>query len=137
MIAYRLEKSQFLLYFCIVRVFKSTWFSRFADKEGITDAELKETINLLENEQADANLGGGVFKVRLARAGEGKSGAYRVIIFFRSGEKTFFHYAYPKARRANIDEGNLRDFKRLAKRYLAMEDSKLTEAVRAREFIEI
>jgi len=27
---------------------KNTWFTRFASKEGITDGELKEALNLLE-----------------------------------------------------------------------------------------
>jgi hypothetical protein len=66
-----------------VRLFKNTWFSRFAKKEGITDEELRETVNQLEAGQADADLGGGVYKVRLARPGEGKSGGYRVIVFLK------------------------------------------------------
>jgi hypothetical protein len=41
-----------------VRVFKNTWFNRFAVKEGITDNELLEIVDQLEAKQADANLGG-------------------------------------------------------------------------------
>jgi hypothetical protein len=44
-----------------VRIFKNTRFARFASKEGITDAELRETVRRLEAGQADADLGGGVF----------------------------------------------------------------------------
>ena len=50
--------------------FKYTGFSRFAKKEGITDAELLDIVGQLEDDQADANLGGDVYKVRLARSGE-------------------------------------------------------------------
>jgi hypothetical protein len=75
--------------------------------------------------------------VRVARSGEGRSGGYRAILFFRSEEKTFYHYAYPKAARDNIDEKELRFFKKLAKRYLAMTDREITEAVKAGELIEI
>jgi hypothetical protein len=28
----------------IVRIFKNTWFARFASKEGITDSELREIV---------------------------------------------------------------------------------------------
>jgi hypothetical protein len=119
-----------------VRIFKNTWFTRFAGKEGITDDELKEAVNRLETGQA-ADLGGGVYKVRVARPGEGKSGGYRVIVFFRSEDKTFYHYAYPKAARDNINEKELRFFKKLAKRYLAMTDGDVTEAVKVGELIEI
>ena len=68
----------------------NTWFGRFAEKEGITDDELKEAVKRLEMGQADANLGGGVYKVRIARPGEGRASGYRVIVFFRSEERTFF-----------------------------------------------
>ncbi|MDR2922264.1 MAG: type II toxin-antitoxin system RelE/ParE family toxin, partial [Treponema sp.] len=40
-----------------MRLFKNTWFNRFAKKEGITDDELRETANQLEAGQADADLG--------------------------------------------------------------------------------
>ena len=120
-----------------MRIFKNTWFDRFADREGITDDELREMVNRLEAGQSDANLGGGVYKVRVARPGEGKSGGYRVILFFRSEDKAFCHYAYPKAARDNIDEKELRFFRKLAKIYLGMMDKQLTDAVKAGELIEI
>jgi len=41
-----------------VRIFKNTWFTRFADKEDITDGELREIVDQLEAGQADADLGG-------------------------------------------------------------------------------
>ena len=120
-----------------MRIFKNTWFTRFAEKENITDGELRELVNQLEAGQADADLGGGVYKIRLARSGEGKSGGYRVIVFFRREEKTFYHYAYPKAARANIGEKELWTFKQLAKRYFAMTDGELANAVKVRKFVEI
>ena len=120
-----------------MRAFKNIWFARFADKEGIADSELWEVVNQLETGQADADLGGYVYKMRIARPGEGKSGGYRVIVFFRSGDKTFCHYAYPKASRDSISEKELRVFKKLAKRHLTMTNEQLTEAVKSGEFIEI
>jgi len=41
-----------------VRIFKNTWFTRFADKESITDGELREMVNQLEAGQVGANLSG-------------------------------------------------------------------------------
>jgi hypothetical protein len=120
-----------------VRVFKNTWFTRFARKENISDEELRDIVDKLEAGQADVDYGGDVYKIRVARPGEGKSGGYRVIVFFRSEDKTFYHYAYPKSYRGNISEKELRSFKQLAKRYLAMTDERLTKAVKVRELIEI
>ena len=87
-----------------MRVFKYTWFARFARKENIEDEELRGIIHQLEEGKNSANLGGGVYKVRIARPCEGKSGGYRVIIIFRKGDKAFYQYAYTKAARDNISE---------------------------------
>jgi hypothetical protein len=54
-----------------MRIFENHWFTRFAAKEGIADGELKDMVNQLEAGQADADLGGGVFKIRIARPGLG------------------------------------------------------------------
>jgi len=120
-----------------VRIFKNTWFSRFAYKEGITDTELREMVNHLEAGQADTDLGGGVYKVRLARPGEGKSGGYRVIVFFRSEERTFYQYGFSKSDRGNVYQKELRLYKKIAKTKLAMTEKELTDAVNAGELIEI
>ena len=119
-----------------MRIFKNTWFTRFADKEGITDGELVEAVNLLEDGHA-ADLGGGVYKIRLARPGEGKRGGYRVIVFFRSEERTFYEYCFAKSDRDNISEKELRIFKKTAKIDFTMTDTELREHLRKRDLIEI
>ena len=119
-----------------MRVFKNAWFSQFADKEGITDSELKEMGNLLQEGQSDADLGGGVFKMRLARPGEGKSGGYRVIVFYKSRNRTFYAYGFTKAGMDNINEKQLRDFKRMAKIFFEYTESQLDEQVKSGIFME-
>ena len=120
-----------------MRVFKNTWFTRFADKEGITDSELKDAVKQLEAGQADADLGGGVYKVRVARSGEGKSGGYRVIVFFRSEERTFFEYGFAKSDRDNINEGDLRVYKKKAKKVFSLTDEQIRDRLKNRIFIEV
>jgi hypothetical protein len=120
-----------------VRVFKNTWFTRFADKEGITDSELKEMVNYLEAGQADADLGGGVYKVRIARSGEGKSGGYRVIVFFKSGKRTFYVYGFAKSGRSSLDQKETREYKALAKKYLNLSDEMIERAIQSGKFVEI
>ena len=91
----------------------------------------------LEAGQADADLGGDVYKMRIAWPGEGKSGGYRIIVFFRSGERTFFQYAFSKSVRDNIDQKELRYYKKMAKIKFAMSDSELANALNAGELIEV
>lgn len=120
-----------------MRIFKNIWFTRFADKEGITDGELKEAVNRLEAGQSDADLGGGVFKVRVARSGEGKSGSYRVILFFKREERTFFVYGFAKSDRGNIDEKELRIFKKRAKTTLSLTDDQISDRIRDKVLLEV
>jgi len=108
-----------------VRVFKYPRFSRFSGKEGITDAELCEVVNQLEAGQADADLGSGVYKVRVARPGEGKSGGHRVIVYFKNEFRTFFTYGFSKSDRDNIDEGELKAFKIDAKDQFSLTDEQI------------
>jgi hypothetical protein len=120
-----------------VRIFKNTWFARFAGKEGITDSELREMVNQLETGQAEADLGGGVYKMRVARPGESKAGGYRIIVFFRSEERTFFVYGYAKSHRANIDQKELRIFKNDARDQLTMIDERIDAMIKNKDLIEV
>ena len=132
-----IEYPHIVCYYPQVRIFKGTWFTRFAGKEGITDSELKETANQLEAGQAVADLGGGVYKVRIARPGEGKSGGYRVIVFFKSEGRTFFVYGFAKSARGNIDQGELQEFKKKAKYHLSIPDEMIDAMLRNKDLIEV
>ena len=120
-----------------MRIFKYKWFHKFAEKEGITDSELKEIVNQLENEQYYANLGGNVYKMELARKGEGKHGGYRVIVIFKSEFRTFFVYGFPKSKMSNIDEKDLLTFKSRAKDNLAFTDEEINRLLKSQIFTEI
>ena len=109
----------------IVRIFKTKWFIRFAKKEGITDRSLaKEADKIAKGETGD-DLGGYVYKLRLSRSGAGKSGGYRVILFFRLDNKIFFDYAYAKSNRDNISSDELKAFRWSAKIALNLTDEQI------------
>lgn len=120
-----------------MRIFKNTRFARYAGKEDISDNELREAVSQLEAGQADTNLGGNVYKMRLARSGEGKSGGHRVIVLFRSGDKTFYVYGFAKSERANISEKELRNFKERAKDYFSVTVEQLEKMIKDGQLIEL
>lgn len=66
--------------------------ARFAGREGIAHASLRDAIARAEKGAIDADLGGGLIKQRVARPGKGRSGGYRTIIAYRRGDRAFFIY---------------------------------------------
>ncbi|MCC7499400.1 MAG: type II toxin-antitoxin system RelE/ParE family toxin [Bryobacterales bacterium] len=120
-----------------MRIFTSRWFQRFARKEGIAVAALREAVARAEKGQVKADLGGEVIKQRIARPGQGRSKGYRTIILFRRGERAFFVYGFSKSQRANIDADEERQFKEAAKHVLALTEKQLAELLKKGDFVEV
>ena len=121
----------------VLRIFKNAWFCRFARREKIKDAVLKEAIARAERGLIDADLGGGVFKQRLARPGQGRSGGYRSIIIFQKGERAFFVYGFAKSDRENIDPDEAAAFKKSAKAFFALSDRQIEILIKDKELSEV
>ena len=80
--------------------------------------------------QAD-DLGGGVYKKRLNR------NDHRSIVLAKDGRFWVFEYLFAKKDRANIDAGELMDFRQIAKGYERATDRQIDELIRDRHFLEI
>ncbi len=119
-----------------MRVFKSRAFAQFARKNRIEDESLCELIRTMVLGAIDADLGG-VYKQRLPRKGQGKSGGYRTIVLIRFGRIALFAYGFAKNERANIDRSDLMHFRKLAKEVLNYDDKELDQIVRDNVFEEI
>ena len=120
-----------------MRIFKNKWFHRFAKKEGISDSELREIVRQLENGQFYSDLGGSVYKMELARKGEGKHGGFRTIVIFKSKFRTIFVFGFPKSKMSNISEKVLRGYKEQAKDNLIMTDKVISYLIKKQDLIEI
>lgn len=86
-----------------MRIFKYRVFHQWAKKEKISDSSLKNSINEIEKRLFDADLGGGLYKKRVARKGQGKCRGYRTIIAFKEKHRSILMYGYSKNSRANIN----------------------------------
>lgn len=120
-----------------MRVFKNKAFVRFSRRASIGDGALRKAIEDAERGLVDADLGGGVIKQRIARAGGGKSGGFRTIVLFRSGERAFFVHGFAKSERDNIGEDELRAFKMLAAEMLTCDDVAIAAALSRRALTEV
>lgn len=88
----------------MLTVVETPEFIRRSRSAGMTDEEKAELISALAADpEAGISLGGGLRKVRLARRGEGKSGGYRMIHFYRSRDMPLFLLTvFAKNEKANI-----------------------------------
>ncbi len=120
-----------------MRIFKNAWFAQFCGKQRISDATLVDAVSRAERGIVDADLGGGVIKQRIARAGRGKSGGYRTIILYVEKQRAFFVYGFAKSDRENIEREELAYFKAMAKEVLKLSDMHLAELVKRGKFSEI
>ncbi|MDP6688209.1 MAG: type II toxin-antitoxin system RelE/ParE family toxin [Alphaproteobacteria bacterium] len=111
-----------------MRVFKNKVFSRYARRQRITDDDLCHAVAEIESGLVDANYGGNLFKKRIAREGQGKSGGHRAILAYVKGDKAFFMYGFEKSAKDNLGRNEQRDYKRLAKTYIALNDAQLALA---------
>lgn len=97
-----------------MRIFKTKWFVRYARSERIEDRSLYEAVERAERGIIDADLGGGVIKLRVARPGQGRSGGYRMLVAYRCGDLAVFMYGFAKKERDNIEDDELETLRNIA-----------------------
>jgi hypothetical protein len=119
-----------------MRIFTTTGFQQWARKEGVTDDALRQAITEIGEGLVEANLGGSVYKKRVALPGRGKRGGARTLVAFRRADKAFFIYGFAKNRQANVKENELKALKLLASQLLGYTDAALTIAINVNELIE-
>jgi len=112
------------------RPFKTAWFSKAARKARIGDPALIAAIREVMQGQAD-DLGGGVFKKPLNK------NMHRSIVLAKGGRHWVFAYLFAKKDRANIDDDELADFKKLAQAYGRMTDSELRAVLNKGDLLEL
>jgi hypothetical protein len=80
------------------RVFKTKTFARWSRKAGVPDDALGTAVQEMVAGLIDADLGGHVYKKRVAMPGRGKSGGARVILGTRLEEKVVLPVRVPEER---------------------------------------
>lgn len=84
-----------------------------------------------------ADLGGGVFKQRVARKGQGKSGGYRVIVLYKISKLALFVHGFSKSDEDNISPAQEEKFKDLSRLYLGLSGKWLNKLAANKEFTEV
>ena len=112
-------------------------FAKFVRKERISEATLVDAIERVERGLIDADLGGDLLKLRVARTGEGRSGGYRTVVACRVGETAYFLLGFAKADLSNIGSTMLADLRRTGNGFLALNESEINQAKAEGQITEI
>lgn len=120
-----------------MRAFKTRTFQRWASKSGMTDAALLDALDQMERGLIDADLGGHLYKQRVALPGRGKSGSTRTIIATQFAGVLFFLYGFEKNDRDNISAKELVLYQRLARGFLDMTEDQITTALMEQVLTEV
>lgn len=118
-------------------IYKTRWFDRWARKQGLTTSSLCDAVREMTNGLYDADLGGGLFKKRVARPGQGKRGGFRTLVATNRENRWFFVFGFPKSERSNIDKDEEEALKKLAAHLLSLTARALDTAQRAGELMEM
>lgn len=120
-----------------MRIFTSRAFSRLDVAGELSDADLIAAVAEMNDGLWDANLGGQVYKKRVALAGRGKRGGARTLVAFKRDDQAFFIYGFAKNQRSNISVKEKQALKRLARELLGYSDKQLRQAVKHGALTEI
>ena|SRR3990167_6362286 len=120
-----------------MRVFKTKAFSRRAKEMGLDDKALFNAAKEMLEGAYEANLGGNIYKKRIALGNRGKSGGARTIVAFKIKDKAIFLYGFSKSERGNITQKEETALKGLAEVFLSYSDNQTNRAVKAGDLIEV
>lgn len=112
-------------------------FRRFAKDKKISDQDLRQAATDVLNGRADADLGGGVYKQRVARDAGGKSTGFRTLIIHKTSRHCFFVLGFAKNDKGNIDRKELKALKGLADELGKLSDAAIETAVKEGAFVEV
>ena len=118
-------------------IYKTKAFAALTRKGSLSDLDLINACIELDNGLFDADLGGNVYKKRVAIEGKGKRGGYRTIIGACLGERYFFLYAFAKSEKENISLNEKVALKQLARTFLSFDDKVLDSLVAAGQLVEV
>lgn len=112
-------------------------FARFARRERVQGSALSGAVDRIGSGSIDAELGGGLFKQRVARPGGGRSGGWRTIIVYRASDRAVFVHGFAKSAKSNLSPKELAELKRLAGVILAMKSKDIRQMVANGKWIEV
>lgn len=112
-------------------------FARWQAGERLPDDALCKAVREMEDGLIDADLGGFLYKKRVARPGAGKSGGYRTVLSARIGDRYVFLHGFAKNNKGNITQDEKKALQFAGKVFLDLSAADLRKALQAGVLIEV
>lgn len=119
------------------RILKTRPFNRWLRKTLLTDNALLKAIAEMERGLVDADLGGNIYKKRVALPGRGKSGSTRTLIATNREDRWIFLFGFEKNDRENITQAELTYLQGAAHIFLGYSSDDLQSAIARGDFLEV
>ena len=112
-----------------MNAFETRWFKKWSEKKGLMDDDLRDALERTIKGSGVVDLGGNVYKIRIAKNGQGRSGGFRTILIYKKGKRSLFIYGFEKNDQDNIDKGTLADYKKYATTFLDYTETDINRLV--------
>ena len=122
------------------RILKRKDFARWQAGEKLPDVALCKAVKEMEDGLIDADLGGLLYKKRVARSGGGNQAIldeYRAMLSARIGGRCVFLYGFPKGDKANITQDEKKALQFAGKVFLELSAEALSKALGSGVLVEV
>lgn len=119
-----------------MNVLKSKWFNKWSKKYKITDDSLMSAIDNFDRSSV-VDLGSGLYKIRIPRLKQGKSGGFRTLVIFSKDDLALFMLGFAKNEKGNINATDLNDLRKQAKYILSFSKEHVEKLVDNGTFIKV
>jgi hypothetical protein len=120
-----------------MKVIKTKWFSKWANKNAVSDQGLFTSAKEIFKGNYEASYGAGVIKKRVANKGRGKSGSVRTVVAYKTGKHCFFIYGFEKNVKSNVSKTEEKAIKLVAKALLTYSEAELLMQIKKGALIEV
>lgn len=121
----------------MTRILKRKEFAKWQAGEKLPDAALCEAVQEMEGGLIGADLGGSLYKKRVARTGGGKRGGYRTLLSARMGDSYVFLHGFAKSDKANITQDEKKALQFAGKLFLELSGNALRQALKSSVLVEV
>ncbi len=126
-----------MLSYNMIKIFKTKLFGRWSEDEGLTDEDLCHAVDEIGRGLVEASLGAKLYKKRVARTGQGKSGGFRTIVTYQKEDRSIFLYGFDKGSKSNISEKEKKIFKKMSGQFMGYNEKALNIVVKNGALIQV